>query len=210
MIKNEKQKIYCIKIIFLGESGVGKTSLENVYLDKIFSPNEMATCQPYETFKEVDMGNYIKLNISLWDTAGQEQYRSVSRSFIKGSNIVFFVYDVTRRETFLELNYWISAVNEELNTDEVILCIVANKIDLFLNSEVNKKEGEDYAKKKNALFCETSAKEDQKGFKNVVQKLLEKLLSTQAILDNFEEVKDLSFNLKEDEKKKQESKKCCG
>ena len=209
-MSKKEHKTYCIKIIFLGETGVGKTNLLNVYLDKMFSPNEMPTSQSYESYKEVDMGNNIKLYISLWDTVGQEQYRSISRSFIKGSNIVIFVYDITMRETFYELNYWISTVNEELNTDKVILGIVANKMDLFLNSEVERNEGEEYAKKKNALFCETSAKEDPKGFINFMHKLLEELISNQKILDNFEEVKDPSFNIKKAAKKQQEEKSCCG
>ena len=210
MSKKQKQKTYCIKMILLGESGVGKTNLINVYLDKMFNPNENITFKSNESYKKIDMGNNIKFNISIWDTVGQEQYRSISRHFIRDSNIVLFVYDITSRETFLELNYWISTVNEELNSDEVILAVVANKIDLFLKSEVDRKEGEEYAKKKNALFCETSAKEDAKGFKNFIQKLLEKLVSNQKILDNFEEVKDSRLILRKGSKNQKGDKKCCG
>lgn len=210
MSKNKKQKTYNIKITFLGEAGVGKTNLINIYLDKNFNPNEMTTFDPNQSFKTLKIGN-TKLNINLWDSIGQEKYRSITKSFIKGSNIIIFVYDVTRRVTFLELNFWISAVNEELNTDEVIFGVVGNKIDLYEeNYEVDKKEGERYATKINALFCEASAKEDPKGFQNYIKQLLEKLLSTQNIIDNLEEVKDSSFYLKKPSKEKnQDNKTCC-
>ena len=120
-------------------------------MDKNFNPKELATYDPNQSFKTLKIGE-ITLNIDLWDTIGQEKFRSITKSFIKGSNIIIFVYDITRRVTFLELNYWINAVNEELNTEEVIFGVVGNKIDLFENWEVEKKEGEKYAKRVNALF----------------------------------------------------------
>ena len=183
MSKKEKQNAYNIKITFLGETGVGKTNLINIYMDKNFNPKELATYDPNQSFKTLKIGEF-KLNIDLWDTIGQEKFRSITKSFIKGSNIIIFVYDITRRVTFLELNYWINAVNEELNTEEVIFGVVGNKIDLFENCEVEKKEGEKYAKRVNALFCETSAKDEPKGFKNFINLLLENLLSNQKIITN--------------------------
>ena len=210
-MSEKKFKTYNIKITFLGEAGVGKTNLINVYMDKNFNSNEITTFDPNQSFQTMTIGN-VKLNINLWDSIGQEKYRSITKSFIKGSNIIIFVYDVTRRETFFELNFWISAANEELNTDKVIFGIVGNKIDLFEEKyEVDKKEGEKYAIKINALFCEASAKEDPKGFKIFVKKLLEKLLSNQQIIDNFDQLMDSSFHLKKHSTKnsKDNNKKCC-
>ena len=211
MSKKEKQKTYNIKITFLGESGVGKTNLINVYTDKNFNPNEFTTSDTNQCFKTLKIGD-ISLNISLWDTIGQERYRSITKSFIKGSNIIVFVYDITRRVTFLELNYWISAVNVEINAEEVIFGVVGNKIDLFDNCEVPKKEGGKYATKINAQFYETSAKDDKSGFQDFIKTLIEKFLSTQKIIDNSETINESSFQLKNSSNKKEKEenkKKCC-
>ena len=178
-----EEKEYKIKIIFLGESGVGKTNLINIYMDKEFNPNEFSTNDPSQSYQTLKIGN-IKLNISLWDSIGQEKFRSITKNYIRGSNIVIFVYDITKRETFLELNYWVSVANEELNNNEAIFGIAGNKIDLFAESEVEKKEAEKYATKINALFSETSAKQDPKGFKIFIKELLGKLLLNQKIIDN--------------------------
>ena len=204
MESNETQKIDSIKIILLGESGIGKTNLINIYLGKYFNSNEISTLNPCQT-DIIKVINNKKLNVCLWDTMGQEKHRTVTKSFIKGSNIIIFVYDITRRETFLELNYWVNVVIEEIGDEEVLFGIAANKIDLFHNSEVEKEEGEEYAQKINALFSETSAKDDV-GFKNLVNKLLEKLLLNKNNIDEIQE-NDQSFRLKKEKDKKINKKK---
>ena len=205
-----EEKEYNIKITFLGESGVGKTNLINIYMDKNFNPNEFTTDSKSQSYKTLKIGN-IKLNLSLWDTIGQEKFRSITKNYIRGSDIVIFVYDITKRETFLELNYWVSVANEELNNNEATFGIAGNKIDLFAESEVEKKEAEKYATKINALFYETSAKDDPQGFKNFVKKLLGKLLLNQKIIDNIQDFNDKSFQLGKapNKKKKENNKKCC-
>ena len=205
-----EEKEYKIKIIFLGESGVGKTNLINIYMDKKFNPNEFTTKDPTQSYQTLKIGN-IKLDISLWDSIGQEKFRSITKSYIRGSNIVIFVYDITKRETFLELNYWVSVANEELNNNEAIFGIAGNKTDLFAESEVDKKEAEKYATKINALFSETSAKQDPKGFKIFIKELLGKLLLNQKIIDNTQGFMDKSFHLRKAQikKQKEKEKKCC-
>ena len=205
-----EEKEYNIKIIFLGESGVGKTNLINIYMDKKFNPNEFTTKDPTQSYQTLKIGN-IKLNISLWDSIGQEKFGSITKSYIRGSNIVIFVYDITKRETFLELNYWVSVANEELNNNEAIFGIAGNKIDLFAESEVEKKEAEKYATKINALFSETSAKEDPKGFKIFIKEFLGKLLLNKKIIDNTQGFMDKSFDLRKApiKKQKEKEKKCC-
>ena len=178
-------KAYFVKIILLGEMFVGKTCLINVYFDENkFNPLELSTGQPTQTFKSLEI-NKKKLNISLWDTMGQEKFRAVTKNFIKDSNIVILVYDITNRASFLELNYWLNVSREELQ-NEVIFGVVGNKIDLFNNCEVEKDEAEEYAKKIGALFTETSAKENPIGFRNFIKQLLEKLLSTPKLVEKLE------------------------
>ena len=170
---------------------------------------EIPTSTPNQSFKTLEINNK-KLNISIWDTMGQEKYRSITRTFIKGSHIVILVYDITRRETFIDLNYWSNLAKEVLGNDEIIFGVAANKIDLFANSEVEKDEGIDFAQKINALFDETSGKVNSKGFKDFVKKLLDILISNKNIMDKIEQTtenEDNNFHLKGNSHRKR--KKCC-
>ena len=205
-----EKKNYYIKIILLGEHSIGKTALINVYFDKGFKLGIEPTITPTQSDVIIDK-NDIKYNITIWDTMGQEKYRAVTKSFIKGSHIVIFVYDITRRETFLELNFWLNAVNEELQNEEVIFGVAANKIDLFENSEVEKEEGEEYAKAINALFCETSAKDNAQGFKDFVRMLFNKVTSNEKIMEKIKkDSNEIEGGIHLEEKNKKNKKgKCC-
>ena len=134
-----------IKIVLLGESHVGKTCLIDAYFEQEFNYNKIPTLSQ-EIFKKcikINSNKYYCINI--WDTIGQEMYRSLTKSFLENSNIVVFVYDITNRATFLELGYWINTVNQDLDSDKLVLGIAANKMDLVLNSKVDSKEGEEEA-----------------------------------------------------------------
>ena len=169
-----------IKLILLGESGTGKTSLINAYNGIQFKEVFLSTCSANYIKKEIEINENI-YNVILWDTAGQERFRSVNKIFIKDSQIVIFVYDITKRGTFIELEYWVNYVRQIL-PENVIFGVAGNKIDLLVeeNNEINnneyvtKEEGQQYADKIGATFCETSAKEDPEGFIDFVRQLLGK------------------------------------
>ena len=209
---DEKKNIYNIKLILLGESAVGKTNLINAYCNRDFEEIGLSTIgSNNKSLKTITINNN-QFKIHLWDTAGQEKYRSITKNFIQGSHIIIFVYDMTRIETFLELNYWTTSVIEELGDESAIIGIVGNKCDLIDNCEVNRKEAENYAKSKNALFGQTSAKEDPEGFKNYVGKLIDKLLITNNIIKDGEDSiikgrESTTLNEVKEEKKKGKKKK---
>ena len=195
---NDESESQNIKIILIGETGTGKTNLINVYFDIGFNPNSGTTLTPESCSKDLTInGNDFTINI--WDTAGQEKYRSMTKIFIKGAKIVIFVYDVTNRESFDELKFWVSTVEEILGKD-VGLGLIGNKIDLFDKQEVSKVEGEKYANQIRALFRETSAKEDAKGFKTYIKELVEDYLTKRGFIENKEEKIKLEI--------KQKKKKC--
>ena len=210
-----KKSIYNIKIILLGESGVGKTNLINAYFGNDFKSDVLTTANPSQSHDKIEIKNNI-CYIDVWDTMGHEQYRSVTKSFIKGSHIIIFVYDITDKKSFKELEYWVNKVNEEIDNNKIIKGLAANKIDLFEKGQVSKNEGEDYGKKIGAYFCETSAKEDRKGFKKFVIKLVEKLFINEDNIEkegNIIEKRNETIQIKEkkEEEKKVEKKKsnCC-
>ena len=201
--------IHNIKLILLGEVATGKTCLINTFLGKDFNSGEKSTINPVLNFKEFNINNN-NLKVSLWDTMGQERFRAVTANFIKDSNVVIFVYDITKKETFLELNYWVDTVKREMGDEPVILGIAANKIDLLNEVKdeddnlVGKEEGEEYAHNIGAIFSETSAKINV-GFGSLVNKILEKLILNKEMMEKTKEFQEneQKFNLVNPSKKKE-------
>ena len=174
----EKEEIAkgIIKIILLGESGVGKSALISAYNGDPFSENSLSNSQSSFIFKKLNINNN-NYGIQVWDTAGQEKYRSVNKIFIKDSNIVIFVYDITNRKSFLELKFWTNYIKELLGKN-ITIGIAANKIDLFDTEKenVSKEEGQKLAEEQKAIFKQTSAKKDREGFENFIIELIKKFL----------------------------------
>ena len=166
-----------IKVILLGESGVGKTNLINITNGLNFNNNELVSSTSTYCIKNLYV-NGKKYSIKLWDTVGQEKLRNLTKLFYNDSKIVIFVYDITRKETFEEIkNYWVKDVEEKLGKD-IIKGIVANKSDLFMKEEVTEETGEEYARSIDAEFLLTSAKtEGPKKFEAFLTKLYEKYLN---------------------------------
>ena len=150
------------------------------------------------------------LNVTLWDTMGAERFRSVTTNFIKDSSVVIFVYDITKKETIVELNYWVDTVKREIGDEEVIFGLAANKIDLINESQIEKEEGEQYAQDIGAIFFETSAK-IKVGFESLLNKLLEKLVLNEKIMEKTKEIQenDHDFHLEKASKKKKDKKEKC-
>ena len=144
------------KIIFVGDAGVGKTSIINRIVDNPFSDAyEMSIGVDFMSKNLRYRGQNIKLQI--WDSAGQEKYKGLIPAYIRNSSIVFVVYDISSKSSFNNVTSWIKFVRSIENTT-IILC--ANKIDLT-NREVQKNEGEKYAQKEGLTFYEVCAKTNE-------------------------------------------------
>jgi len=115
--------------------------------------------------------NNQKILLSIWDTVGQERFRSLSKLFFNDTKIVVLVYSITDKKTFEELDFWLNLYKECIG-DEAILGIAGNKADLFLEQEVNEEKGEEYAKKNGGIFEMISAKENKLGLDNFINKLI--------------------------------------
>ena len=145
-------------------------------------------------------------SLNLWDTAGQERFHSVNSLFIKGARICILVYDITRKESFESLKSWVDKVNEI--GDKPIFAVVGNKLDLYQNRQVDKKEGENYANEIGALFCLTSAKNNIESFSDFIIKLIKDYLEKHD-LDQWEFVSKDTINLNRESLKPYPKKKDC-
>ena len=157
------------KVIFLGESNVGKTNLIKISIGKKFEAHSLTTWSASYVPKEIDYNNQ-KYTFNLWDTIGQEKYRSLTKIFLKDAKIVILVYDITKRESFDSLPFWKKIIDEILGPDP-IFGVVGNKIDLYYDEKVKEEEGEEYANSIGAKFLLTSAKNDSKGFGKFIEQL---------------------------------------
>ena len=158
MSENEKvntsNAIPC-KLILVGESGVGKTSIISRYLDKYQEKGE-STLTAYFSNKTIICDGY-QINFEIWDTAGQEQYRAMNAVFYKDASICLMVYDITNRSSFDSIkDYWYESVKESGN-EGIIFGVAGNKNDLFEDEEVNESEAREYSDSINACFKLTSA-----------------------------------------------------
>lgn len=174
-----------IKIVLLGEAGVGKTSIIKRFYEDDFCENEETTYSSTFIEKELNINNQ-KAIIELWDTAGQEEFRSLTKIFIKNSKIIILVYDVTSLETFDSLNYWYEYLSKEAEQN-LILGVAGNKTDLIF--EKNHIEGvptetaKKFAEKINASFALVSARESNIEINTLFNELIKKYLEIQD-LDN--------------------------
>ena len=170
-VEYDEDGSYKIKMILVGESGVGKTNLINIMKDKEFDTEEESTnhCSFFTT--KININN-ININLYLWDTIGQEKLRAQTKIFFKNSKIVVLVYDITDRVSFEKLEEWNQLIKENLG-DDIVLGVLGNKKDLFLNEEVKEEESEAYAKSIGAKWSLSSAKTERIKFINYVHELIQ-------------------------------------
>lgn len=162
------------KVILVGESKVGKTSIISRYTNT-FKEKPETTLSAYQKKKMIEVNGY-KIELEIWDTVGEERYRSVTSIFYKDALICILVYDITNRDSFESIkSYWHNAVIQN-GMKDVILGVAGNKCDLYENEKVSEKEGKEYSDSINAYFKLVSAKNNisiDEFFKSLVEKFVE-------------------------------------
>ena len=151
-------EIESFKVVLVGESGVGKTSIITQFIDQTFQEDQQSTTGGTFSTKSVKCGNNKTLKFEIWDTAGQERYRSLTKMFYKDANAAILVYDITRKDSFEQLKlYWAEQIKE--CPENIIVVIAANKNDLIQKEEVDEEEARKFASDLGAIFVGTSAKQ---------------------------------------------------
>ena len=193
-----------IKIILLGETGVGKTNLINVFFGLKFEDQIDSTLASYCNEGKFNYNNE-SYNYAIWDTAGQEKFRAISKLFIRDAQIILIVYSIINRKTFEQVNFWLNLVKENLENNTYILGLVANKIDLYEHQIVMDEEGIKIAKENNIDFLVTSALKSPETFRKFVNKLLVKYIEKEGQkMGNNDSIK-----INGDIKNKTNKKQCC-
>ena len=153
-----ESKVPGCKVVLLGDSGVGKTCIIARYISGSFDKNSPTTngasfCSKNVRFEQLDKN----LLLDIWDTAGQEKYKSLTKFFYKDAAVCILVYDVTRKESFDSLkDFWYSQLKENSDPD-IVLGVAGNKCDLFENEQVKEEDARKWAKQIGAVFELTSA-----------------------------------------------------
>ena len=144
-----------IKVVLIGDSGVGKTSIISRFTKDIFNNEEMSSSSAQFTSKTIQI-NDQSIKFDIWDTAGQEKFRALAKIFYKDAQVIILVYEIINKESFESIkNYWYKESSENSTAD--IFFVVGNKSDLYENEQVTDEEGKKFAKEINAIFKITSA-----------------------------------------------------
>ena len=215
-MKKEKKNIDIeemkYKLIVIGDENVGKTSILNRFKNNQFNAE-------YEPTVGLDFQSIPiiideqSVTLLLYDTAGQEKFRSLIPLYTNEANIILLIYDISNIDSFNNIGKWYDSLTN-INKDEVIFALVGNKSDLDYNRKVDKEEAEKYAKKQNYIFQEVSALNGDGIQELFLNKLIDQI-RTQFIqrgnnmTDQEEEKLKINLNKKNKEKNKNNSNKCC-
>ena len=166
------------KLVFVGNSGVGKTNLMTKFTRDEFTFETKPTIGLDFSTKTVRTGGHF-IRMQIWDTAGQERYQSFTSTYFKDAVGIIVVYDITNQPSFAGLDNWLKIVEDNINPERTSLLLIGNKIDLESDRQINRKEGEDFAKNHDMAFYETSAFDNRdncigKAFHALLKKIIPK------------------------------------
>ena len=187
------------KVVLLGEAGVGKTCLIKQFTENKFDNTELSSLSAQYVSKTIDYLDTKKaIKFDIWDTVGQERFRSIAKIFYKDARVILFVYDITSKKTFDALiNFWYEELRNNL-TENPLYAVVGNKNDLYMNQQVDTSDAKDLAKNLGGIFQLTSAKTNE-GIKNLFDNIGKKLLKPNYKYDENDNIARENYNKKKEE-----------
>ena len=198
---------YKIKIIVVGDSGVGKTNLINRFASDKFDTNSKATIGVEFVYKTLKINKEV-IKIEVWDTAGQERYRAITSSYYKGAKGAIIVYDITNEDSFNNVESWMNEVTKKGQRDIQFL-LLGNKKDLFNDREVSEEKGIEKARELNMHLFEASALEKtnvNEAFNYLMREIYMeiRMQKNRNVSDNDEKIDQagIALNTNKKEKKK--------
>ena len=182
--------IYDLKIILVGNSGVGKTSLLGRFLGDDFNTNYKCTLTVETRTKNLSLDLNTGVNLNIWDTCGQEKFRSLTKSYFREAHGILLVYDVSDRKSFEDLDYWINEIKDGATENSSVL-LVGNKIDL--PRVISNQEGNDFAIKNKLQYVEISCLEGcfiETPFEKISLDIVNKIRNGDISIESEENKKD--------------------
>ena len=190
-----------VNVVLLGESGVGKTCIISQFTEHKFDQNVLSSLSAQfvsKTIEYLDFGKAIKFDI--WDTVGQERFRSMAKIFYKEAKVIIFVYDITSQKSFDALqNFWYDEIKNNCDVTPVI-AVVGNKTDLYEEQKVETNTAREFAKKIGAIFQLTSAKKND-GIPNLFDNIGKKYLQPNYEYDANDKLAKEQFDKKKQDEK---------
>ena len=187
------------KILLLGDSEVGKSCFLMRYSENVFIENYITTIGLDYKLKTVKLDTGKTIKVQLWDTAGQDKYRTIAKNYYKGSHGILLLYDITKQSSFDNIREWVRDIKEEVS-EKAIIFLIGNKIDIEEERKISKEKGEELAEEFKIPFFEASAKSG-KNVDEVFKALYNKICEIYGDLERERGSKLI--------KKSKMKKKCC-
>ena len=208
-MKKQEKKDITYKLVLIGDENVGKTSIINRFKNNKFSEKYEPTLGLDFQTKYITIDN-INTKLLLYDTSGQEKFKTLIPVYIKEAKVIILIYDITNEESFINIKKW-QEFSKDLNKENALFILVGNKSDLF-NRKVSQEEGKKFADNNNYIFKEVSAFTGD-GIEDLFLNVLSKQIKQQLLI-NEKDMKDpeeekLKFNLKENNEMNKKKKRCC-
>ena len=190
---------FVFKILLLGDSEVGKSCFLMRYSDNVFVENYITTIGLDYKLKSVKLDSGKTIKVQLWDTAGQDKYRTIAKNYFKGSHGILLLYDITKQSSFNNIREWIQDIREEVS-QKAIIFLIGNKIDLVDKRKISKEKGIELAEEYKLPFFEASAKSGE-NVDEVFKALYKKISEVYGDLE-----REIGSKLN---KRKKNQRKCC-
>ena len=195
---------HLFKILLLGDSAVGKSCLLLRYCENSFQESHLTTIGLDFRLKTVNLEDKRKIKVQIWDTAGEDRFRAITRNYYRGANGIILMYDVTDQKSFEHIRDWVEKIKEDA-VEEIIIYLVGNKIDLNNKRIITNEEGKKLAAEYNIKYYETSVK-NSIGVEEVFLSLIKEMDDLFLEKNNKEVENPVNLNVKNKNKNK---KNCC-